>query len=85
MNENIATIQEFLTRGELRLNRVGIIYQILSIDEKGQAETYKEPHWGYHSIPLTEKEIASLARLCFPKPTEADKHFWAGDASYFEK
>lgn len=73
--EQIAIIQEFLTRGELRLNRsTGYhgwdvdLYQILSVDENGKAEALKNPLSERRKveITLTTKEIASLASLCFP-------------------
>lgn len=69
MNEHIATIQEFLTRGELRLARRHDIYLLISIDENGHAGAIKNPQYGRSggvSITLTEKELAELASLCFP-------------------
>ncbi len=72
MNENIATIQEFLTRGELRLARGQAIYQILEIDEQGKARVLINPQ--FRCVPgniiLTEKECAELARVCFPPKDE---------------
>lgn len=68
MSENIATIQEFLTRAELRLSRQDTIFQILEIDEQGQAVVIVNPHYGRPnrgSTKLTDKEIVSLAACCF--------------------
>ncbi len=68
MNENIATIQEFLTRSELRLARGLDIYQIILLFDDGRAQVYRNPHVERHftQITLTEKEIAELASICFP-------------------
>jgi hypothetical protein len=68
MKENITAIQEFLTRGELRLNSDGTIYQILSINADGQADAFKDPvsRRDRVKIKLAEEEIAELASLCFP-------------------
>lgn len=69
MSEQIATIQEFLTYAELRLNRGDNIYQILSIDETGRADVIRNPQGKPTrdiTIVLTEKEIASLANICWP-------------------
>ena len=64
MQTEIETIQEFLTRGELRLNRFDVIFQIVSIDENGRVEAIREN--GRHAqINLTDKEIATLAGCCF--------------------
>ncbi len=64
-NEQIAALQEFLKRGQLRINREGTIYLILHIDENGKAQVYRNPEWErrYTQITLTDKEIASLAHL----------------------
>jgi hypothetical protein len=68
MQENIATIREFLTRAELRITRGTDIYQVILINQDGTATTLKNPISGLHvkGIVLTEEEIASLASLCFP-------------------
>lgn len=70
MTDQIATIQEFLTRGEIRLARGENIYQILSIDGTGRADVIRNPQAKLErdiTIVLTEKEIASLAASCFPR------------------
>lgn len=68
MEEQIATINEFLGRGKICLARGMDNYMILHMFDDGRAQVYKNPNYEalYTQITLTEKELANLARLCFP-------------------
>jgi hypothetical protein len=74
MKENIAVIQEFLIRGEIRLARALDQYQILSVNAEGRADTLRNPmsERARVTITLTEKEIAELASICFPPKQKAE-------------